>query len=119
MSLVTSRVALRYRCTIERQTAAPRDAWNQKPAPAEWQPHLTDVPCRYWVTTGSERVSGGETIVSVVEAHVIVPLATDVTTRDRVASVTYRGGNIQEQPQQVRAVITRADHLELLLTKVG
>jgi hypothetical protein len=118
VSLVSTRLALTQRCTIERDAnAATAGAWGTPSAP-DWQSHITDVPCRVWATTGSETVANGTTVTPVEDVRVIVPLGTDVTDADRIASVTYRGGTAQDGPLGIRAMLARRDHLELVLVKV-
>lgn len=117
MSLASTRLSLIHRCTIERDTAT-AGSWGT-PDTANWQTHLTDVPCRTWAAAGREAVENTTTVTVVEDVRVIVPLGTDVTERDRVASVTYRGGNVQEGPLGIRAVLHRADHLELVLVRIA
>jgi hypothetical protein len=118
MSLVGSRVALTQRCTIDRDAnAATTGAWGTPSSP-DWQPHLTDVPCRAWASSGRENVADGTTVTPVEDARVIVPLGTDVTDADRIASVTFRGGTAQDGPLGIRAVLARSSYLELVLVKV-
>ena len=121
MSLVASRLSLTHRCTIERQQAAAAGRWGQTPPPsvAPWEDHLVDVPCRASATTGKEYASDGVTLVDIVSVRLLLPLGTDVTTEDRIASVTDRGGNSQEGPLGVRAILSHRDHLELILVRVG
>lgn len=117
MTLVSSRLSLIHRCTIERDTApASTDGWEGTPV---WQPHLTGLLCRWWVRDGREEVKDGQTVVPLTETRLIVPLGTDVTERDRVTSVTYRGGTVQDGPLGIRAVLVRRDRIELALTEVG
>lgn len=119
MSLVGSRLSLIHRCTIERAAnAASLDSWNT-PDPPDWQPHLEGVPCRSWVTAGREIVTDKSTLTVVEDARLIVSLGTDVTEGDRIASVTYRGGTIQDGPLGIRAVLAHRDHIELVLAKVS
>lgn len=119
MSLVSSRLSLTHRCTIERDAnAGGDDGWGNPPAPS-WQTHLSDLVCRSWVTAGREEVKDGQSIVVVEDTRLIVPLGTDVTERDRVASVTYRGGTVQDGPLGIRSVLVRRDRIELVLVKVS
>jgi len=119
MSLVGSRLSLTHRCTIERSAnAASLDEWGT-PDPADWQPHLSDQPCRAWATAGREAVTDTTTVVVIEDVRLILPLGTDVTEQDRIASVTYRGQTTQDGPLGIRAVLVNADHIELLLVKVA
>jgi hypothetical protein len=116
VSLVSSRLALIHRCDVERDaSAAFPDEWNTPSSP-DWQPHLTELPCRSW-TAGHETVSDKGTLTVVIEVHLLVPLGTDVTESDRVTAVTYRGATVQEGPLAVRAVLPRRDHLEVILSR--
>lgn len=117
MSLIASRLSLTYRCTIERGTSS-TDEWGN-PGPPTWSAHISDQPCRAWATAGREVVTDTTTVVVVEDVRLILPLGTDVTEADRIASVTYRGGTIQDGPLGIRAVLVNADHIELLLVKVA
>lgn len=119
MSLISSRVSLIHRCTIERNgNAAASDAWGGPLAPG-WESHLVDVPCRAWATAGHEAVTDGTTVVVVEDVRLMLPLRTDVTERDRVASITSRGQTTQAGPLGIRAVLTHQDHIELVLVKLS
>lgn len=116
MSLIAARLNLTERCTIERKESG-TDGWGG--AAGDWQEHLADQPCRVWASTGEERIVDGSTVTPLENVHLLLPLGTDVTTRDRVASVTVRGGTAQAGPLGIRAVMTHKDHIECLLVKVG
>jgi hypothetical protein len=116
MSLVSSRVALRQRCTIERDVASVDDGWGQ-PGPPDWQPHLEDVPCRTWVEAGREPVDLGRT-ATFIDRRIIVAVDIDVTERDRVAEVTERGDVVLDGPMGIEAILRRPDHLELVVERV-
>jgi len=116
VSLVSSRVSLVHRCVVERDdNAASADEWGTPPPP-DWQTHLPDLECRAWVA-GRETVTDRGDLAVVLEVHLIVPVGTDVTESDRVASVTYRGDTLYEGPLAVHAVLRRRDHLELVCAK--
>jgi hypothetical protein len=119
MSLVASRVNLTHRCVIERDVNAgdTDDGWGN-PSPPDWRTHLVAQPCRVWATVGQEVVANTTTVVPVEDVRLIVPLGTDVTEADRVAAVTDRGAIVQVGPLQIRAVLARQDHLELVLFQV-
>lgn len=121
MSLAATRLSLIHLCTIERNVNEDTEDALGQPSPPGWAAHLTDVPCRTWASSGRETVNAdtAASVVVVEEVHLIVPLGTDVTERDRIASVTYRGETTQAGPLGVRAVLTRPDHIELVLVKVG
>lgn len=117
MSLLSSRVGLRHLCAIERDVnAGGSDAWGGSPSP-DWQAHLT-VACNAWTNAGREMVEADRTAV-VEDRRASVPLGTDVTEGDRVASVTTRTGALLfEGPMNVQAVLRFEDHLELILERV-
>jgi hypothetical protein len=119
VSLVSSRVNLGHRCTIERDAnAATPDAWGTPETP-DWQPHLTDLACRGWTRAGVERADATTSTV-VEDMRLIVSLGTDVTEQDRVNGVTDRGTTIIiAGPVGIRAVIGRKDHLELVLVRIS
>jgi hypothetical protein len=116
MSVVSSRVGLTQRCTIERDQAAVDDGWGQ-PGPPDWQPHVEDVPCRAWVEAGREPVDRERT-ATLIDRRIMVPVDTDVTERDRVAQVTERGDVVLDGPMGIEAVLRRRDHLELVVERV-
>lgn len=115
MSLVSSRIALRHRCTFERDGAA-ADAWGNPGSPV-WAEHLADVPCRVIVDAGREPVDSDRTVV-VVDMRLLVPLSTDVTEDDRVSEILERGSAYTDGPLGIEAVLRRRDHLELLLRRL-
>jgi hypothetical protein len=116
MSLTASRVSLRHRCTIERDENLDNpDDWGNPSAP-DWQEHLTDLPCRAWTDAGREAVDD-KRIAVIVDRRLIIQLGTDVTERDRIASVSYRGSEILDGPMDIEAVLVRPDHLELVLVR--
>ena len=84
----------------------------------DWGDHITDLRCRAWTATGRE-VEEPTTSIEAQDMRAIVELGTDVTERDRLGDVTYRGDTIISGPLGVRAVIQRKDHLELLLTRIS
>lgn len=117
MSLVSSRVNLRHRCTLERNESAGvgEDGWENTPV---WQPHLADLPCLSWAAGGRETVTGKESIVALDDVMLILPLGTDVTADDRVSFVSYRGDTLLTGPFGIRAINLRRDHIELTLMRV-
>lgn len=117
MSLVSSRIGLRHRCTIERDAnAATEDAWGNPQAP-NWQPLATDVPCRAIADSGREPVDADRTVV-VVDLRLLLPLGTDVTERDRISAVSERGAEYLDAPFGIEAVLRRRTHLELHLVRI-
>lgn len=117
MGLVSSRLSLTHRVTIQRDAnAGTADNWGA-PATPDWQNYLT-VPCRAWTTAGHEAVDAS-TLVVVEEMRLLVTLDTDVTERDRISVVTYRGNTIVAGPVGIRAVLRHHDHLELVLVRIA
>jgi hypothetical protein len=119
VSLIGARLSLTHRCMIERAAnTASLDEWGA-PDPADWQPHLSDQPCRTWATAGREAVTDTTTLVVAEDIRLILPVDADVTEQDRVVSVTSRSVTIQEGPLSIRAVLQRRDHLELVLVRIA
>lgn len=116
MSLVSSRLSLIHRCTVERNVNAGSDDGWTNPLPPAWEEHIAELACRAW-TAGRDTTTSQGTLAVVLEVHMLAPLGTDVTDADRVASISYRGETIQDGPLAVRAVLGRRDHLELILAK--
>lgn len=117
MTLLANRLA--YLCTIERNAnSGSPDPWGNPVAP-DWEPILIDQPCVLWTTAGREVVSDTTTVVVVEDMRLLLPAATDVTAADRVVSVTYRGGMVQDGPLGIRAVLVHRDHIELVLVEVA
>lgn len=121
MTGVSSRVLLTHLCTIERNQGGTDSHGGQI---SDFQPYLTDQPCRGWVATGKDVVkpAGGARpgeFVTLEERHLMLPLGTDVTERDRIGDVTYRGDVVLDGPHIVEAVLRFDDRLELLLRRVS
>lgn len=120
MSLVSSRLSLIHRVTVERDDnilMSPGDGWGN-PQPPDWDDHLTDLPCRIWTQAGREAVDA-TTFVVVEDMRLVVELGTDVTEHDRLGDVTYRGDTIITGPIGIRAVLHNQDHLELVLVQLS
>jgi hypothetical protein len=117
MSLVSTRLALKHLCTVERDATSTTNGWGTKAAP-NWQPNATNVPCKFWATAGREDVDG-DTFAAVEDLRLIVPADTDVTERDRIGDVTDRGAVALAGPTSIRAILRRADHLELVLVRIS
>lgn len=118
MGLVSSRLSLTHRATIQRDSSiGTADTWGTPSAPS-FQDHLTDLPCRVQTTAGREAVDAS-TLVVVEDMRLLVTVDTDVTEQDRVSVVTYRGDAIVAGPVSIRAVLRHQDHLELVLVRLA
>jgi hypothetical protein len=118
MSLASSRVSLIHSCAIERDAnASSADSWGAPNSP-DWQSHLADLPCRAWAVSGREIIADKASVVVADEIRMIVQVGTDVTERDRVNTITYRGATVFAGPMGIRAVDARRDHLELTLARI-
>jgi hypothetical protein len=117
MSLVASRLSLTHRTTVQRDVQAGTNAWGGKGTP-EFQDHLTDLACRYWVETGHEQTDATSQVV-VEDMRLIVPIGTDITEKDRLGDITSRGTTIVTGPVGIRAVLAMDDHLELVLVRLS
>jgi len=121
--MLATRIALRELCTIERDSAlSTPSAWNAPSTPS-WSNHLAAVPCRSWAGSSGGGAGSGESVTTartavLLDRRVVVPLGTDVTEADRVASITYRGTELLDGPMLIEAVVNRTDHLELILKRV-
>jgi hypothetical protein len=109
------------RMALERNTATGTDAHNQ-PVVASYSPHVT-IPCLAWETMNRHRVEGGESAM-VEDFRAIVPDGSDVTERDRVASIADRRGVVKfPGPIRIETVQRTLEgttpHLELSLKKVA
>jgi hypothetical protein len=118
MSLVGTRLSLTHLTTTRRDAnAATSNDWGQPDTP-NWQDHITNLVCRYWVTAGQEQATNTSTVV-VEDMRLIVPLGTDVTERDQLGDITDRGTVIVTGPIGIRAVLHNHDHLELVLVRIS
>lgn len=116
MSLAATRLALKHRVTVERDANADAGDWGDPDTP-DWQPHLTDLPCRAWSSAGRETVDAKTTVI-VEDMRLLCQLGTDITAEDRLGDITSRGTVIFAGPIGVRAVLARPDHLELVLVRL-
>lgn len=117
MSLISSKLSLTHRVTIQRNAhGASEDSWGNPEEPG-WEDHLTDLPCRVWTASGQE-VIDPTTVVVMENMHLLLPIGTDVTENDRISAVTYRGATIAAGPISIRAVMQHQDHLELMLVRL-
>ena len=117
MSTVSSKSALRHRCTILRNTVTERDGLGHL-APPDMQEHLTDVLCRGWTTHGERHIQSSADVLT-EQRWLIVPLGTDVTEQDQIADVTSRGTVVLDGPHRIDAILTYRDRLQLALTRIS
>ena len=112
-----------HRATIERDGATGSDSWGN-PNESSWSTHLSDLPCRVWYGSGSggsaeREIFDGNKIVTTEDRTLIVPLGTDVTELDRVASIEDRAGSeIFAGPSKIESLGRRSDHLVIRLAEV-
>ncbi len=107
-----------HRCSLERDSAHATPDGYGLPGEADWQLLAADLPCFLWSTAERELISSDKSEV-IEDLRLLMPLATDVTERDRVSGVTDRLGNpIREGAMGITAVMAKHDHLELVLTGV-
>lgn len=118
MSLSSSRVGYKHRCTIQRDAnAGTSNEWGNQDSP-NWRAHLTDLPCRAWTNAAKEPVDDEKTVV-LEDRRVSVVLGTDVTEADRVASITDKqGSTIFDGPMGIEGVLSYSDHMELILEHI-
>lgn len=118
MSLLSSRLSLIHRCTIERDASeGTTNARGNAVAPS-WQPLTTDLPCRVWVNAGQEAVDATTTAI-VEDMRLFLTVDTDVTEQDRIGDVMLRGATYLVGPIGIRAVLRHHDHLELVLKRIS
>lgn len=101
------------RCTIE------RDANAGIAEERDWRRHLLDVPCYWWAMTANEQDAAARTVL--IEDHrAVVALDVDVSVTDRIAEIDDRLGRVlRDAPLEVKGVIPRPDHQELILRTVS
>ena len=108
---------MRHRADIERDGASTPTGWNSDPVPS-FAAHLANVKCFAWSTGRREVVDSDKTAV-IEDLRCIMPLETDVTERDRVASITdRRGTTLYAGPLRIEAVQRVHTHLELTLDRI-
>jgi hypothetical protein len=121
VSLITTGLSLTQRCTIERNAATDaKDSWNQ-PVRDGWATHIEDQPCRFWaMSRGSgEHVTDTATVFVLEDLRLILQLGTDVTTSDRIASISLADGTeVDGGPIGIRAILPHRDFLELVLVRI-
>lgn len=88
-------------------------------ASPSWSDHLTGLICHAWTNAGREQIDATTSVV-VEDMRCIVELGTDITEQDRLNGVTDADGNpVINGLIGIRAVIARADHLELILVRLS
>ena len=109
---------MKHRAEIERDSATGDTAWNTAPVES-WASHLIGVKCFVWSRSRKEAIDKNNT--AVIEAlRCIMPLATDVTERDRIASIKDRGGvTVLAGPLRIDGVQRVHTYLELMLERVN
>lgn len=119
MSLTTIALLCTHRTTVQRDAnAGTLNAAGAQASPA-WSDHLVGLPCRAWTSAGREQLDATTSVV-IEDMRAIVQLGTDVTEQDRLNGVVDEYGNeVISGLVGIRAVITRADHLELILVRIS
>lgn len=115
---MSARASMVHRCRLERDAAHATPDGYGLPGQAAWQLLASDVPCFLWSTAERELI-GAERSEVIEDLRLLLPLATDVTERDRVGGVKDRLGRwVREGVMGITAVLSKHDHLELVLTGV-
>ena len=115
---MSARAMMSMRCTIERDAAHGTPDGYGLPGDPNWKPLAVLLPCWLWSTAERELI-GAEKSEVIEDLRMLVPLGTDVTERDRVSGVTDRLGHpIRQGAMGITAVMSKHDHLELVLTGV-
>ena len=99
------------RVYLQRNSAAAND-YGEK-TPASWGT-LSTASGYVWVDSEDTRHEPGSTVVSGYY-RALLPVATDVTEKDRVLKVENRNASQLFGVMSIEAVIRRRDHLELRL----
>ena len=103
------------RATIERDTTGGATDPYGNPVEPVYAVAYNDVPCWLTQTAGVEMVAGDRTVV-VNDYRLYFPPGTDITELDRVGEVRDRRGVPRlERPMDIRSVIPRIDHKEVVL----
>lgn len=111
-----ARLRMTMRARVERDMASGTDPYGN-PLPPDWQVLHDSLPCYLWTT--AERVLAGEVSAILSDHRMMVPRSTDIAVGDRVTRVSDRQGNaLLERPMAVAGVLSRADHLLVLLEGV-
>ncbi|MDQ3540412.1 MAG: DUF6093 family protein [Chloroflexota bacterium] len=90
------------RCTILRATSStPRPGY----AAETFAAHLSDVPCYLYNVRVTER-DNTDRRVATTQSRLIVPRDTDVTSDDRVATVTMFDETLVNEPDGIEIAVT-------------
>lgn len=112
------RRTMTMRATVERDTKTDTDAYGGRAAPT-WTTLHASLPCRVWAVSERE-VQDGDRQMVVASQKMAVPKGTDITERDRIASIKDRRGNtIIGNAMLIRSVAYRGTHLELDIEEVS
>jgi len=111
-----ARTMMTMRAYLERNGTATTDTHGHPEAPA-WAT-LATVACRVWSKTRRELVDGKKVAVA-EQIRCGMPLDTDVTELDRIASIKDRQGTVLWQgPLFIEAIQHKHTHLEMDLRRV-
>ena len=105
-----SRQRMVMRAFLQRNTQATADGLGHK-RPKTWTA-LATVPCWSWVDREDTR-HAAELTTAAGRFRAMVPLGTDVTTKDRIEKVEDRAAVELFGLSVIDAVIRRRDHIEL------
>lgn len=119
MSLASSGLLMTHLTTVQRDGNAGTLNAAGAPASPAWADHLVDLPCRAWTSVGREQLDATTSVV-VEDVRAIVALGTDVNEQDRLNGVVDQYGNtVIDGIVGIRAVVTRKDHLQLILVRIS
>ncbi len=114
-----ARLSMTNRVDVQRDAnySGSADTWGND-SPANWQAHLTSLPCRFWFD-GVQTVVDGIKSTEVTTRKLIVPAGTDITEDDRIVSVKNRlGVELADGPMRIDSVGHRSGHIVLTLVDV-
>lgn len=105
------------RALVERETSPGLDPYG-RPLPGVWGTLYEALPCKFWVRSDRELVSGSQTAV-IQDARLVVPKV-DLDVRDRIAVIRDRQGNdVVPGPLLIDGKEIRADHDELVVRSIS
>lgn len=115
---MTARATMTHRALVERGVSVGTDDFGH-PNPPAWDTHIASLPCRLWTKSEREIADGNKLVILAVH-KLLVPLNTDITESDRIASIKDRLGNtLVGNLMLIRSVIRKETHLELDLEEVS